>query len=289
MEKECPVCHKIFKIKPSHYNNRVCCCKACLGLWYSKNLRGANNPNFKNAGVKNCIMCGAEFKSYNRKSRMCSLKCVGSFNKVPKKVIIKEEKYKIQKTCKDCGVIIYRKHVRCTKCREHHRAIKINLNCSYCMKIFSAYAYSQQRYCSAICRKEGRRTKMLGENNPNYKHGLKNITCRIRESEKNKNLIKKALVRDNYKCRSCGKIGGRLEVDHKKKFSEIFEEFIFSIKNRNITKDDIYKLALGYADFWNIDNLQVLCRSCNQDKENTWRFKNGFYLKYSVLKKESIQ
>lgn len=48
------------------------------------------------------------------------------------------------------------------------------------------------------------------------------------------------LVRDNYTCQCCGRVGGKLELDH------------------------IINLASGGTD--DKDNLQILCRDCHRTK-----------------------
>lgn len=106
--------------------------------------------------------------------------------------------------------------------------------------------------------------------NPNWKGGTKRISNLIRDSKKNKSLIKWILERDNYTCQICKQYGCKLQVDHKKKFSLIFEEFI----KKNILekrKYILFQLALDYKDFWDENNLQVLCKSCNWKKELEYR------------------
>ena len=370
MDKECLVCKKVFKVKPSHFNKRMCCSRICRSIYLKTAILGKNNPNFRNSGIKKCFICGKEFKSYNKNKKMCSLKCVGLFNKTRERnnsktiltckicnkefksynknritcsrvcsniynvplLILRNKQRKIQhlkkediplkkgdipllisrnkrrkvhslkkefiplkefiyplkrktnrlkkeKFCKDCGLPVKRKQVRCLKCREK-KFLVCNpiLTCKICGKGFRSYRFSGKVYCSTSCQSKARRNNMLGNNNPRYKHGLKQLTQRIRGSEKNKKIIKEILERDKFTCQYCGKVGGKLEVDHKLRFSEIFQEFLITINDiHNITNESIFKKALEFSKFWDRENLQVLCRSCNQQKENSWRIKNNFY------------
>ena len=57
--KTCPVCGKIFYLKPSHakrFNKQGNCCSTrCLGILRKELYQGENNPNFGNRGEKNPI------------------------------------------------------------------------------------------------------------------------------------------------------------------------------------------------------------------------------------------
>lgn len=79
----------------------------------------------------------------------------------------------------------------------------------------------------------------------------------------------KILKRDKYTCVQCHQIGGNLHVDHKKKFSIIFNEFLKSTQETN--KYKLFTKAMKYKDFWDKSNLQVLCRKCNWAKELNFR------------------
>lgn len=76
---------------------------------------------------------------------------------------------------------------------------------------------------------------------------------RFYKSRQWRELRLKALERDKYRCQNCGKVG-KFEIDH------------------------IEPLRAG-GEFWNLDNLQTLCRRCHFKKtaaENETRpKKNG--------------
>lgn len=273
MKKECVTCQNLFYVKPSHYDKRRACSRECIWEYYKKSLRGRNNPNFKGTINKICLICNSTYKSYSKKRKMCSLKCVGIYNR---KDIIKKEKIKKTKKewkCIDCKKKVERKIVRCLKCREakfykNNRLIK----CRYCLKEFRSYLLSKKTMCSSECSNAWKSSFYRSNKNPNYKDGRKPLTKMIRDSDKFKNIKKKILIRDNYTCKVCHKYGQNLNIDHIIKFSIIYEEFIknFSDKVKN-DKDLVFKKALNYYKFWDLNNLQVLCRKCNWQKEILYR------------------
>lgn len=58
-----------------HQMRQTYCSKTCMAAAYSARMAGSANPNYKNAGRKNCVECGSEFISYNKEARFCSIKC----------------------------------------------------------------------------------------------------------------------------------------------------------------------------------------------------------------------
>lgn len=81
IKRNCLICGKQFYAKPSRikrYNVKFCSHK-CKGIWWSQNMQGKNNPNYKNALIKKiCPICNKEFiiqKSID--SICCSRKCSG--------------------------------------------------------------------------------------------------------------------------------------------------------------------------------------------------------------------
>lgn len=73
--------------------------------------------------------------------------------------------------------------------------------CPICCKEFRVYTSQKRTYCSIDCMKEGYKTQLRGENNPNYKHGPK--ACK----DCGKNISRNA----KEVCRRC--MGKRKEGD----------------------------------------------------------------------------
>lgn len=292
MIKQCEVCKKEFQVKPSHYNKRKHCSRICMSETYEKIMSGENNPNFRDKGLKKCSLCRNDFYSYNTKRKYCSHLCASKSNRVNGNFIKTEKKcpscgvsfVSLKKNCDKCSGFRLKKQWRCIKCKKHVlrkrkfcsskcRTVdkRKTIPCICCgillERTLSEIRKSNNHFCSKICRYK------KPEYNPNWKNGIKPITSLIRDSNKNKNLIKFILKRDKFTCQRCKKIGGQLEVDHIKKFSLIFNEF-FTGNIKKLDKYEVLKKALQYKPFWDKDNLQVLCKKCNWEKEIFYRQKD---------------
>lgn len=67
--------------------------------------------------------------------------------------------------------------------------------------------------------------------------------------------------RDDYRCNSCGKKGGKLECHHIKAFSKILDEYrISSIEE-----------AINCSELWDLNNGATLCRECHGKTPNYGR------------------
>jgi len=79
----CEQCEKIVMVNPyrrSHCRN-IFCSNECRGLFNATKYAGSNNPNFKNAGIKLCLGCGAKFQSYSKKRKFCGLNCTHTYSR----------------------------------------------------------------------------------------------------------------------------------------------------------------------------------------------------------------
>lgn len=80
---------------------------------------------------------------------------------------------------------------------------------------------------------------MKGSNHWNWKGGINPINDTLRKSLEMKLVAEATFKRDNFTCKECGKIGGRLEAHHIKPFA-YFPELRFAL-----------------------DNLITLCKDCH--------------------------
>lgn len=147
-------------------------------------VSGANNPNWKGGMIsKKCEVCGKsyEVKKCHIKSRFCSLKCVGIFQRGR----LKKEKRKI--TIKNCIV------------------------CGKKFEIPSCHAY-RQSCCSKKCSSQNRSLNSKGFLNPNWQGGLSRLPYPWNFRE----VSKKIIERDNNTCQnpSCTRTDSRLTTHH---------------------------------------------------------------------------
>jgi 5-methylcytosine-specific restriction endonuclease McrA len=171
--------------------------------------------------------------------------------------------------CKECGGYVKKKRIFCSPICRTKKSNEI-ITCLICNKTkqrrIEKRRKSKNTFCSFFCYQTFKKTP---ENNPNWKNGKKELSKIIRDSEKNRSLIKKILKRDKYTCKNCGQVGRHLQVDHIVKFSTIFDEFKkqFNVED----KTQMFNFALKFKPFWDENNLQTLCKSCNWKKETEYR------------------
>lgn len=282
MQKHCENCDCIYIT--SHPKTSKHCSRKCLSEVYKRTMLGSNNPNYKNSRRKTCLFCEKNYLSYNKERKFCSQSCSLKFRwlfnrksiiRKPKKKKKKPvPKIKITKTrpskkwyCLECSTEVERR-VKwcCSSCRKQFHLIKIQ--CTHCKKDILRYKKQiikdKNFFCSKKCQVSNPKF------NPNWRGGKKTLSSLIRDCDKNKFLIKKILKRDRYTCKYCNQVGGQLEVDHIKKFSLIFDNFI-KINKEEKDKYILLNLAQKHEPFWNEENLQVLCKKCNWNKEIQYR------------------
>lgn len=99
----------------------------------------------------------------------------------------------------------------------------------------------------------------------NWKGGISPFNVQIRGNTKYKQWRSDIFIRDNFTCKKCGKIGGKLEAHHKKPFHKFIEEIKI-----NLPLLDLYEGVMTYTPLWNLENGITLCKSCHK-KINTRR------------------
>lgn len=115
-----------------------------------------------------------------------------------------------------------------------------------------------KRKMSLAARQQSRPTLFRsGDNHPRWKGGITESNHKIRTSLEYKNWRRDVFERDNYTCRDCGQVGGRLNADHIKPFAD-YPELRFDL-----------------------DNGRTLCFGCHR-KTGTWGYAG------SNIKKETV-
>lgn len=72
---ECAFCAARVERKPSKMKSISFCGASCRGRYLAIHAKGANNPNYSDAGRKTCEVCFSEYRSYDSSRRFCSIAC----------------------------------------------------------------------------------------------------------------------------------------------------------------------------------------------------------------------
>jgi 5-methylcytosine-specific restriction endonuclease McrA len=134
---------------------------------------------------------------------------------------------------------------------------KITKICLYCKKEFKTYlCFSKTgrgKYCSKKCsnKKTLFTTEKVGGNKAHsWKGGITPLNEKIRKSTIYKMWRKNIFKRDNYTCQICGEIGGRLNANHIKKFSD-FVGLRFDVNNGiTLCKKCHFSLVNRHEEEW---------------------------------------
>jgi len=115
--------------------------------------------------------------------------------------------------------------------------------------------------------KEGRenmRLAHLGDKSNLWQGGKSKLTSLIRESFYYKDWRKSIYERDGFTCVFCKKIGGQIQADHIKPFSQILQESFekFDLKEKTIAEK--YSIIISNEELWNLNNGRTLCVSCHK-------------------------
>lgn len=111
-----------------------------------------------------------------------------------------------------------------------------------------------------------RRFTKRGEQSPQWKGGIYPLVLLLRSCYKYRQWRSDVFTRDNFTCILCGERGGKLNADHIKPFSLIFEE--------NNLKDS--NSAFDCDELWDINNGRTLCFDCHR-KITQKQHKDGIF------------
>lgn len=263
MEKECLNCCKLItKIKPSHFERKKFCSRACRGEYTTKNKEELF-AHMRTSKTLKCDYCSKEFRrklSIIGERNYCCKECAYSDVKnVKHKFTHLKERVTI--SCNTCGKKFEVKNSRgstakfCSReCLGHANGLrntvvlskKKEVNCHYCGKSFmkKQCVIKERNYCTVDCMGKDYSESGLfsGENSgtwlggevdyygPNWRHQRR-----------------KARERDGYVCKDCGiseeDYGIELSIHHKK----LFRDFQGDWKKAN-----------------HLSNLVSLCEPCHR-------------------------
>jgi len=265
MEKNCIICGGLMVKKPSeskkYWATKKMCSQKCDAIYRigkplpkpamtqetrdkisatkKGNCGGEKHPMWKGGqNILNCKECGKEFKAdkYRTKAQYCSVICkqkckeTGLAISKAKKGKFTNPLTSFQKGHKFSPETIQKISNSKKGSIPWNKKEAIVKNCLQCNKTFSVQnCMINQKCCSKICadkyRDKGKTTEAF----------------RLRTSNKYKEWRTAVFQRDLYTCQECGQVGGKLNADHIKRFSEHPE------------------LRLD------VDNGRTLCEDCHRD------------------------
>lgn len=224
---------------------------------------------------------------------------------ISKKLLIKayvEEQKSVDNTAKDLGYsywVVYNRLKEFGLLRSLLQANKVDRHkkdcqCAWCKGKRGEYKGKEsptfidgrcsKKYCCIDCGKEIGLTSALygqgrcikcnrkiigikfrGEKHWNYIDGRTLLKEIIRKSSEYNEWRNQIFARDNYTCQECFRVGGDLEVHHKKPFTELLSEFLAEYNQFSPyeEKEILARLAMKYNSFWDINNGITLCIECH--------------------------
>lgn len=132
----------------------------------------------------------------------------------------------------------------------------VKTKCLFCKNIFLIHTWkikqNKGKFCSQKCwwtARKGKESVLKGRFNPkvggsnhwNWKGGVSSNNKIIRTSAIYLNNRDEVFKRDNYVCRICGKVGGKMAVDHIRPFS-IYPKYRLDKNNLRVLCEDCHKL-----------------------------------------------
>lgn len=237
MEKQCRVCGVVFSIKHSLADKRFCCGRKCSAEYQKTSMKGAGNPHYKNLPPKICLVCGIEFRAYDKKRKYCSMACNGKSDTMRERLCVMAKMKKPRKEtcgvkyqiCVKCNILFsYSAHTKRKYCSPCSMARKPVRECRVCGRKFLHKCF--KKTCSPKCQRKSQADVQRGEKSHRWEGGKTSQALIIRGSYEYKEWRKEVFSRDNYTCQECGQRGGKLNADHIKSFAH-FPELRLDVNN----------------------------------------------------------
>ena len=102
-----------------------------------------------------------------------------------------------------------------------------------------------------------------------WKGGILKLTTSIRISQRSKIWKRAILERDKFSCVECGATHTKYHVDHIKRFTDIFKEFLQKYNQFSPIEDKetLLRLSQTHEPFWDLSNGRTLCIPCHKKTE----------------------
>lgn len=209
-----------------HQKRQVYCSMQCMAVAYRGRLRGSNNPHWKNFAPLTCPRCGKLFGRVNAASRYCSRQCAWPKLGRPKREPKARNWFQLKapvphsRRCRACKgtFVVTRNELVCKACSVKQR-VKLTRKCRACGRLFLGRP-AQNFTCSLKCSTTWRAIRQQGEKSHRWQGGKTEQVKLIRGSLAYAQWRQAVYRRDNFTCRICGKVGGKLAAHHIRKFSD---------------------------------------------------------------------
>lgn len=246
-----------------------------------KNIKGKNNPNYKNGGETSKIHyckeldCDNEityqtWKFGGKRCHFCAGEQMEHYSKwdkiLTKEFLITEYitnkksalQIAIEIGCDSDTVLRY--------LRIENIAIKAG------SEFLKGKPFSKQHRQNLSKAFKGK----FGKENNHYIDGRTSLYNTIRHLEEYEEWRKQIFKRDNYTCQHCGdNKGHNLNAHHIKYFKQLLSNFLEEYNQFSPIEDKetLIRLAIKYKPFWNIDNGITLCEDCHREEHSKNKIK----------------
>lgn len=229
----CETCGAPVKAKRDGTPKHRYCSYACTGAAYRDRMRGDANPNYRSLPARQCVRCGADYQSYDKRRKYCSPSCYRatvlltsekaaamSAKRAPVQRKAPEERTR-RSNCASCGMVVVATEKRkyCPECRATKRAeqvARLTRVCRWCGETF----LSRSRVtCSATCFTLHLQGRQRGEGSHLWRGGKTSAAMTIRNSREYGVWRSAVFERDNFTCQLCDVRGLRLTAHHIHRFA----------------------------------------------------------------------
>ena len=220
-------------------------------------------PKKKRLSLNTCTDCNTRVStSQTIRCRKChNIFNVGLNNAGYKSVVVECDNCKKEYTMHRFRLKNYKLHFCSSKCKySDTRMSPVIQNTKPFLKGFTSWNKGIPHTKEAKKKmSEAMIGKMVGKDNPSYKHGLTPLINKIRRLSEYKIWQKQIFKRDAYTCRKC-KVEKKSKIcaHHLKSFAYL----IFLLKIVSIEK------AVSCRKLWDINNGVVLCKDCHTQTSN---------------------
>lgn len=214
MLKLCRVCGKEFKVKPSHYDKRFCCSRACMIEDCRERMKGDSNPNYRNASDPSYVPRKLEPKK-DELPPIDQIKQAYLWRGIPVQRATRKGKKKPKSRklrCRRCN----RPFAKIRDNQQYCEAcVKLMLVCEQCGKSFITHRKTgTPRFCSLACARKYCGIQKRGELSNLWRGGATEEKDILRSSSEYRKWRRQVFKRDDHTCQLCLQKGGKLHAHH---------------------------------------------------------------------------